>query len=183
MSFYSVSKTLAEQAAWNYIKDNNVDFKLSVINPTAVCGPSLSKDIGISNALVLRMLNGSMPALAKIHIGYVDVRDVAKAHILAMTNSASDGERFIVSEKEMWLHESAKVLNDNGYKAPTKVMPNWLVRFIAIFKGDMVAISKMVGKNRDCHSTKAKDILGWDPRPAEESILDTAKQIKEFNLI
>jgi dihydroflavonol-4-reductase len=100
-----------------------------------------------------------------------------------MTNSASDGERFIVSEKEMWLHESAKVLNDNGYKAPTKVMPNWLVRFIAIFKGDMVAISKMVGKNRDCHSTKAKDVLGWDPRPAEESILDTAKQIKEFNLI
>ncbi len=51
-----------------------------------------------------------MPALAKIHIGYVDVRDVAKAHILAMTNSASDGERFIVSEKEMWLHESAEVL-------------------------------------------------------------------------
>ena len=156
MSFYSVSKTLAEQAAWNYVKDNNVDFKLSVINPTAVCGPSLSKDIGISNALVLRMLNGSMPALAKIHIGYVDVRDVAKAHILAMTNSASDGERFIVSEKEMWLHESAKVLNDNGYKAPTKVMPNWLVRFIAIFKGDMVAISKWLVKTETVTALRLK---------------------------
>ena len=183
MSFYGVSKTLAEQAAWSYVKDNNVDFKLTVINPTAVCGPSLSKDIGISNALVLRMLNGSMPALAKIHIGYVDVRDVAKAHILAMTNSASDGERFIVSEKEMWLHESAKVLNDNGFKAPTKVMPTWLLKIMAMFNSDMVSISKMAGKNRDCHSTKAKDILGWDPIPAEESILATAKQIKEFNLI
>ena len=183
MTFYAISKTLAEQAAWDYVKENNVDFKLSVINPTAVTGPSLSQDVGISNALILRMLNGSMPALAKIHFGYVDVRDVAKAHILAMTNSASDGGRFILSEKEMWMHEAAKVLTDNGYKAPSKILPNWLVKFIAIFNGDMVAVSKMAGKNRDCHSTKAKDVLGWDPIPAEESILATAKQLKEFNLI
>ena len=183
MTFYAISKTLAEQAAWDYVKENNVDFKLSVINPTAVTGPSLSQDVGISNALILRMLNGSMPALAKIHFGYVDVRDVAKAHILAMTNSASDGGRFILSEKEMWMHEAAKVLTDNGYKAPSKILPNWLVKFIAMFNGDMVAVSKMAGKNRDCHSTKAKDILGWDPMPAEESILATAKQLKEFNLV
>ena len=183
MTFYAISKTLAEQAAWDYVKENNVDFKLSVINPTAVTGPSLSQDVGISNALILRMLNGSMPALAKIHFGYVDVRDVAKAHILAMTNSASDGGRFILSEKEMWMHETAKVLTDNGYKAPSKILPNWLVKFIAIFNGDMVAVSKMAGKNRDCHSTKAKDVLGWDPMPAEESILETARQLKEFNLI
>ena len=183
MSFYSFSKTLAEKAALDYIKNNNVDFKLSVINPTAVLGPSLSEDIGVSNSLVLRMLNGSMPALAKIHIGMVDVRDVAKAHILAMKNTASDGERFIVSEKEMWMHEAAKVLTDNGYKAPTKNMPNWLLKIMAIFKSDMVTLSKMVGKKRDCHSTKSKDVLGWKPISAEQSILDTAKQLKEYNLI
>ena len=177
MSHYSISKTLAEKAAWDYVKDNDVDFKLSVINPTAVIGPSLSKDIGVSNSLILRLLNGSMPALAKIHIGYVDVRDVAKAHILAMTNSASDGERFIVSEKEMWLHESAEVLNNAGFKAPSRVMPNWFLKIMAMFNGDMVTISKMAGKCRDCHSTKAKDVLGWNPIPAEDSILETAKQL------
>ena len=183
MSHYSISKTLAEKAAWDYVKDNDVDFKLSVINPTAVIGPSLSKDIGVSNSLILRLLNGSMPALAKIHIGYVDVRDVAKAHILAMTNSASDGERFIVSEKEMWLHESAEVLNNAGFKAPSRVMPNWFLKIMAMFNGDMVTISKMAGKSRDCHSTKAKDVLGWNPIPAEDSILETAKQLIEYKLI
>ena len=183
MSHYSISKTLAEKAAWDYVKDNDVDFKLSVINPTAVIGPSLSKDIGVSNSLILRLLNGSMPALAKIHIGYVDVRDVAKAHILAMTNSASDGERFIVSEKEMWLHESAQVLNNAGFKAPSRVMPNWFLKIMAMFNGDMVTISKMAGKSRDCHSTKAKDVLGWNPIPAEDSILETAKQLIEYKLI
>ena len=183
MSHYSISKTLAEKAAWDYIKDNDVDFKLSVINPTAVIGPSLSKDIGVSNSLILRLLNGSMPALAKIHIGYVDVRDVAKAHILAMTNSAADGERFIVSEKEMWLHESAQVLINAGYKAPSRVMPNWFLKIMAMFNGDMVTISKMAGKSRDCHSTKAKDVLDWNPIPAEDSILETAKQLIEYKLI
>jgi hypothetical protein len=54
---------------------------------------------------------------------------------------------------------------------------------MAMFNGDMVTISKMAGKSRDCHSTKAKDVLGWNPIPAEDSILETAKQLIEYKLI
>ncbi|MDA8899266.1 aldehyde reductase [Gammaproteobacteria bacterium] len=183
MTFYSKSKTLAERAAWDYVKDNDVSYQLTVINPVGVLGPSLSDDVGISNSMVLRMLNGSMPALAKIHIGIVDVRDVAKAHILAMKNTDSDGERFIVSEKEMWMSDIANVLNANGYKAPEKNMPNLLLKVMALFKSDLKTISKMAGKQRDCNTTKAKDVLGWNPIAAEESILAAAKQIIDYDLI
>ena len=183
MTFYSKSKTLAERAAWDYVKENNVSYTLTVINPVGVLGPSLSDDVGISNSMVLRMLNGSMPALAKIHIGIVDVRDVAKAHILAMKNTESDGERFIVSEKEMWMSDIANVLNANGYKAPEKNMPNLLLKVMALFKSDLKTISKMAGKQRDCNTTKAKDVLGWNPITAEESILAAAKQIADYDLI
>ena len=183
MTFYSKSKTLAERAAWDYVKDNDVSYQLTVINPVGVLGPSLSDDVGISNSMVLRMLNGSMPALAKIHIGIVDVRDVAKAHILAMKNTDSDGERFIVSEKEMWMSDIANVLNTNGYKAPEKNMPNLLLKVMALFKSDLKTISKMAGKQRDCNTTKAKDVLGWNPITAEESILAAAKQIADYDLI
>jgi dihydroflavonol-4-reductase len=183
MSFYAKSKTLAEKAAWDYVKENDTSFQLTVINPVGVLGPSLSNDVGISNSMVLRMLNGSMPALAKIHIGIVDVRDVASAHILAMKNTESNGERFIVSEKEMWMHEIAAVLNDGGYKAPEKNMPNFLLKILALFKADLVTISKMAGKKRDCDSTKAIDVLGWKPISAEDSILAAAKQITEYDLI
>jgi dihydroflavonol-4-reductase len=183
MTFYSKSKTLAERAAWDFVKENHVSYKLTVINPVGVLGPSLSDDVGISNSMVLRMLNGSMPALAKIHIGIVDVRDVAKAHILAMKNTESDGERFIVSEKEMWMSDIANVLNANGYKAPEKNMPNLLLKVMALFKSDLKTISKMAGKQRDCHTTKAKDVLGWNPITAEESILAAAKQITDYELI
>lgn len=183
MTFYSKSKTLAEKAAWDYVQENNVSFPLTVINPVGVLGPSLSDDVGISNSMILRMLNGSMPALAKIHIGIVDVRDVAKAHILAMKNDQSNGERFIVSEKEMWMSDIANVLNANGYKAPEKNMPNFLLKAMAMFKSDLKTISKMAGKQRDCNTTKAIDVLGWKPISAEESILAAAKQITDYNLI
>jgi dihydroflavonol-4-reductase len=62
-------------------------------------------------------------------------------------------------------------------------MPNWFLKIMAMFNGDMVTISKMAGKSRDCHSTKAKDVLGWNPIPAEDSILETAKQLIEYKLI
>jgi dihydroflavonol-4-reductase len=183
MTFYSKSKTLAEKAAWDYVQENNVSYPLTVINPVGVLGPSLSDDVGISNSMILRMLNGSMPALAKIHIGIVDVRDVAKAHILAMKNDQSNGERFIVSEKEMWMSDIANVLNANGYKAPEKNMPNFLLKAMAMFKSDLKTISKMAGKQRDCNTTKAIDVLGWKPISAEESILAAAKQITDYDLI
>jgi len=183
MTFYSKSKTLAEKAAWDYVQENNVSFPLTVINPVGVLGPSLSDDVGISNSMILRMLNGSMPALAKIHIGIVDVRDVAKAHILAMKNDQSNGERFIVSEKEMWMSDIANVLNANGYKAPEKNMPNFLLKAMAMFKSDLKTISKMAGKQRDCNTTKAIDVLGWKPISAEKSILAAAKQITDYDLI
>lgn len=183
MTFYSKSKTLAEKAAWDYVQENNVSFPLTVINPVGVLGPSLSDDVGISNSMILRMLNGSMPALAKIHIGIVDVRDVANAHILAMKNDQSNGERFIVSEKEMWMSDIANVLNANGYKAPEKNMPNFLLKAMAMFKSDLKTISKMAGKQRDCNTTKAIDVLGWKPISAEESILAAAKQITDYDLI
>ena len=112
MSFYAKSKTLAEKAAWDYVKNNDVNFKLSVINPTGVLGPSLSSDVGTSNALILRMLNGSMPALVKLHVGIVDVRDVALAHIKALENPNSDGERIILSNSELWHKDVSKILKE-----------------------------------------------------------------------
>tara|TARA_B100000963_G_scaffold102587_2_gene88812 strand:- start:5444 stop:6442 length:999 start_codon:yes stop_codon:yes gene_type:complete len=183
MTNYSISKTLAEKAAWKFMEENKVNFKLTVINPTAVLGPSISKDIGTSNDLVLRMLNGSMPTLAKIHIGIVDVRDVADAHILAMKNDDSDGERIITSENELWMTEVSDILVKHGYNPPTKVIPSWVLKLVGIINSDMNTISKMTGKVRDCHSTKAKDLLGWKPITAEESIIATAKQLEEYKLI
>ena len=126
ISFYAKSKTMAELAAWEFMEMENPDFSLAVINPVLVMGPSLSKDVGTSNSLVKNMINGSVPGTPKIHIGIVDVRDVASVHILAMESSSADGERIIVSEKELWVHEVAAILRDAGFnKTPKIVFPSF----------------------------------------------------------
>ena len=184
ISFYAKSKTMAELAAWEFMEMENPDFSLTVINPVLVMGPSLSKDVGTSNSLVKNMINGSVPGTPKIHIGIVDVRDVASAHILAMESSGADGERIIVSEKELWVHEVAAILRDAGFnKTPKVEFPKWLMKVVALFRKDLALMVPMIGKRRDVSSSKARELLGWKPMKAELSIIDTAQQLKDFDLL
>ena len=184
ISFYAKSKTRAELAAWEFMEMENPDFSLAVINPVLVMGPSLSKDVGTSNSLVKNMINGSVPGTPKIHIGIVDVRDVASVHILAMESSSADGERIIVSEKELWVHEVAAILRDAGFnKTPKVEFPKWLMKVVALFRKDLALMVPMIGKRRDVSSSKARELLGWKPMKAELSIIDTAQQLKDFDLL
>ena len=84
INYYAKSKTLAEMAAWEYIKKEDNPFELAVINPALVIGPSLSGDLGESNKAIEMVVTGRMPVSVPLQFGYVDVRDVAAAHILAM---------------------------------------------------------------------------------------------------
>lgn len=58
-----------------------------------------------------------MPMVPQVNLAYVDVRDVARAHLLAMTNRATDGHRFIVaSQPSLWLREASAIL-DREFKS------------------------------------------------------------------
>ncbi len=185
ISHYSKSKTLAERAAWEFVENENHPFELAVINPALVIGPSLSGDLGESNKAIEMVATGKMPVAIPLQFGYVDVRDVAAAHILAMQNPASNGERFALAEKDLWYGDVAKVLRDNGFdKAPTLAVPVWLAKILAIFSKELKLAVPYLGRLRSVKNTsKAKDILGWNPRPAEESIVEIAQQIQDMGLI
>ena len=185
ISHYSKSKTLAERAAWDFVKNEGNPFELAVINPALVIGPSLSGDLGESNKAIAMVVTGKMPVAVPLQFGYVDVRDVANAHVLAMQNSNSNGERFALAEKDLWYKDVAKVLRENGFdKAPTFNVPVWLAKILANFSKELKITLPYLGRVRSVKNTsKAKDILEWNPRPAEQSIIDIAEQIKEMGLI
>ena len=185
ISHYSKSKTLAEKAAWDYVETENYPFELAVINPALVIGPSLSGDLGESNKAIMMVATGKMPVAVPLQFGYVDVRDVAAAHILAMQNPASNGERFALAEKDLWYKDVAQVLRSNGFdKAPTFAVPVWLAKILAIFSKELKLTIPYLGRLRSVKNTsKAKEILGWNPRPAEESIIEIAQQIQDMGLI
>ena len=182
---YSKSKTLAEKAAWDFIEAEGKPFEFTVINPALVIGPSLSNDLGESNKAIQMVATGKMPVAVPLQFGYVDVRDVAAAHILAMQKTESDGERFALAEKDMWYEDVAKVLRENGFdKAPKLSVPVWAAKILANFSPELKMALPYIGRVRSVkYTSKAKDLLGWNPRPAEESILATANQIKDLGLI
>ena len=184
ISAYSKSKTLAERAAWEFLKNENHPFELAVINPALVVGASISGDIGESNKAVAMVAGGKMPVAVPLMFGYVDVRDVAAAHILAMQTPSSNGERFALVEKDLWYKDVAKILRDNGFnKAPTFGVPVWLAKILANFNKELKLTLPYLGRKRSIKSTKAREVLGWNPRSAEESILDIAKQMKDLGML
>ena len=183
ISAYSKSKTLAERAAWDFMQHLSDDekFELTVINPSAVTGPMLTNDIGTSNSFIVQLASGAMPACPKIHMGFVDVRDVAKAHIFAMTSSKANGQRIIASQKEMFFAQASQVLKTAGYgKAPTKEMPDFLVRFMALFMKQLGGLKLSLGRIANLDRTKANDIFDWQFISADDSLVATAKQLEQM---
>ena len=185
ISAYAKSKTLAEKAAWEFVEnlEESKKFDLTVINPVAVTGPMLTSDIGSSNDFLLKLISGSMPACPKIHMGYIDVRDVAKAHIFSMTEEKTNGERIIVSENEMFFAEVGKTLNEAGFKkSPTKELPNFLVKIMSFFVGELKTLLSALDRKGDIDKTKAERFFNWEYISTEQSVTETAQQLQKMGL-
>eukprot|EP00184_Porphyridium_aerugineum_P003350 CAMPEP_0184702552 /NCGR_PEP_ID=MMETSP0313-20130426/24647_1 /TAXON_ID=2792 /ORGANISM="Porphyridium aerugineum, Strain SAG 1380-2" /LENGTH=258 /DNA_ID=CAMNT_0027163059 /DNA_START=133 /DNA_END=905 /DNA_ORIENTATION=- len=90
---YVKSKTLAEQACWDMVKQNPGKLEISVVNPGFVCGPVLEKDFGQSNLLYVKLMNHELPVLVPLGFPFVDARDLAELHILCMERPEAAGER------------------------------------------------------------------------------------------
>ncbi|MEL0624318.1 aldehyde reductase [Marinomonas arenicola] len=177
---YAKSKTLAEQAAWQFMEQQDSAMELVTVHPGGVFGPTLDDDIaGQSMEMIDQMLRGKIPMLANVAIPMVDVRDVANAHIQAMTNTKVAGQRIIVSHSEpTHLTEIARILKTHGYKGPsTRIAPNLLLRFMALFDNEAKGMLGLLGMNVHADNSKALTLFDWNPRPFSESVLDAATSI------
>jgi len=186
LTAYAKSKTIAEKKAWDFVNNlpETKKIVLTSINPAAVTGPMLSDDIGTSNNLICQMANGEFPACPKVHVGFVDVRDVAKAHITAISDSKTDRQRIILSSAEKNMVDIGKILYNLGYsKAPIKVMPNFLVKIASIFKKELAGIIPLLGGLNNLSKKQMKKYFKWNFITVEQSIQDTASQLKEMGKI
>jgi len=178
---YPKSKTLAERAAWDFIGrlPEQQKYSLTVLNPALVTGPMLSDDIGTSNELISQMISGRMPACPRLHMGVIDVRDVAKAHVHVMNEPSTDGMRIIMSQNELLFSSIGKVLRSEGFaKAPIHEIPTFLIKFLALFVSQLKGIRPSVGKEIRFNKKRALECLPWEFVSAEQSIKDTAKQLQ-----
>lgn len=185
---YTKSKTLAERAAWDFIAREGGGLELSVVNPVGVFGPVLGADYATSIQLVQRLMTGSMPGCPRLRFGVVDVRDVVDLHLRAMADPAANGERFLaVAGDFLRVQEMARVLKarlgDAARKVPTRELPDWLVKLVAMFDPTVRQIVPDLGKYKNATSAKAQRLLGWSPRSNQDALVATAESLLRLGLL
>ena len=178
---YRQSKIHAERAAWDFMKAHGGKTEFTTVLPGAVYGPPLSKDNWGSVQLINRILQGQPPGVMRFSFFITDVRDLAALHLAAMKSPAAAGERFIGAGEFMWMRDVAKVLRDGlgerAAKVPKSETPDIVIKTAAMANPQLKFFANDLGRKFELSNEKAKRVLGFAPRPAAETILDTAEAL------
>ncbi|HBH24114.1 MAG TPA: diaminohydroxyphosphoribosylaminopyrimidine deaminase [Cytophagales bacterium] len=183
---YSFSKTLAEQEAWK-MQEKQSQWDLVVINPGFVMGPSLSKRIdSASVSFIKALVDGTYKSGApELHFGFVDVRDVAKAHILAGFKPEATGRHILVAGSKSMM-EVVDILKSgyNDLKLPSSTVPKFLLYLIGPFNGfSWKYINRNVGIPLKFDNSYSKKDLGMEYTGIEETLTDHVAQLKSAQLL
>jgi len=182
---YYYAKTEAERAAWRFMDEHHPQFDLVVINPGQVLGPSHRTTVGTSVANIRDLMTGAIPAITDLDVPYVDVRDVADAHIRASEIAAAHGRYLCVAGviTTRQLVETIKSLGYDGYSFPRlpldsptgtriariviKTQPRGLRQYLQAFIGRRLVID----------TTRIRNELHVEFRPLEDTIRDTIQDL------
>ena len=178
-SVYDRSKTLAEQAAWDFVANEAPEMQLTAINPGLVLGPLLDDRYGSSVSLVQRLLSGKDPMQPKFALPVVDVRDVAEMHLRALQRPEAAGKRYIASAKTLSFAEMARVLKaaHPDRRIATREAPTLAMRLVALFDRDLRTILPSLDWVPQLSAARAEGELGMRFTAAEDALRATADDL------
>nr|XP_034328392.1 putative uncharacterized oxidoreductase YDR541C [Crassostrea gigas] len=189
LNAYGKSKTLAEKAAWDYVKElpDEDKIELAVINPAYVMGPVINGSMSTSSEVVKRLLEREKPFVAKLNFPVVDVRDVAAAHIKAMTLDDAAGKRHLIVNSNVWMKEMATILSKEfktqGYNVPTANCPGPILWLTSLFDRTIKMVMPDIGKVYKFDNTRMKDVLQITPHEIKDTLIEMAYSLIEAGLI
>lgn len=186
---YEKSKTIAERAAWDFVDDlpEEKRFEFVTINPGIVFGPVLDPDFSTSGEVVRKLLAAELPGCPNVGWAPVDVRDVADAHLSAMTAADANGKRFLVAIEHASMLDIALILKekfaDQGYRVPTRKVPGWVLRIVGLFDKTAQLAVQELGKRQDIDNSRAKRILNWQPHTLEEMVVSMGESMIKYKVV
>lgn len=204
---YAYSKLVAERAAWEFLADSDHEhdgtqpekkkdkpFDLVVINPVAVFGPALSASGARCESLqtLVDVVNGKYFGILDVSFAIVDVRDVARAHVLALECPTASG-RYICSAQSgrdvTYIRDFSDAARRKGYNPPTRDLTTWWVGLLlklASFAmpgqtGHMVR--GHIGVRHQCSNRKIVSELGMSFRTPEETLAETFDSLVQWGFL
>lgn len=178
---YYYSKTMAERAAWDFMERENPGFDLVVINPFLVIGPAQTAAINTSNQMFIDILAGVYPAVLALEWGFVDVRDVADAHVTAIDPHVAPG-RYLAANATMNMAALIDLMRDQGFEAAnlpklkmTNAFGTALMKLVSYTQPSGVGsyLRTHLGRVPRFDNGKIRSAMGLTFRPVEDSIRDT----------
>jgi len=161
--------------------------ELVAINPCVVLGPLIDPDGSASIELIRKLVAREVPGCPNLGFTIVDVRDVAAAHLAAMTSPQAAGNRYLCTTEFRWVAEIAQALNQTvgqrGYRVSTRRLPDWLLRCVALFDPAVRRMAPRLGERQEFDNSAIRRDLNWQPRKVEDSIVDTAESLIELGVV
>ncbi|MEL6538507.1 MAG: NAD-dependent epimerase/dehydratase family protein, partial [Bacteroidota bacterium] len=182
---YPYSKKLAEETAWKTSEGQPWD--LVVLNPGFVLGPSLTdRRDSASIDFMLQMTDGRMKGgVPDVNVGVVDVRDVARAHIVAAERGKSK-RRYILVAKAVSFLEIAQSLQERFgyYPLPQKIAPKWVFKLLGPFIGfTRKYVNRNFGFKVDYDANPSREELGIGYRPVEDTVNEMLAEMEQMGMV
>ncbi|KAF2280104.1 NADPH-dependent methylglyoxal reductase-like protein GRE2 [Westerdykella ornata] len=180
MCGYRASKTFAEKAAWDFLAKEKPNFTIATINPPMVFGPIIHsldslENMNTSNQRILSTCQGKFKdeiPPSGVYL-WVDVRDVAEAHVAAMEKEDAANKRFFTTAGHFSNREIVDIVRKHfpQFKdLPTDSTPG----------GDYPEGGKDAVYSYN--NRRSIDVLGLRYRTLEESIVDAVKSFQAVGL-
>jgi nucleoside-diphosphate-sugar epimerase len=178
---YARSKTIAERAAWDYMRSRDAEDRLVTVQPSAIVGPVLGSDRSYSLQAVARLLTGRMPGIPRLGFSFIDVRDVAALEVAALSAPEAAGQRLLAAGEFLWLSEVAAILRErlgeDARKVPRRKVPDVLVKAMALVDPEVRSVVDELGQKTTYSLANTERRVGWAPRPVAETIVDCARSL------
>ena len=162
---YCASKTFAEKAAWDFVKDRKPNFDVATICPPMIYGP-LDHDASLdhlntSSADIYRLMNGSQKEPGPTAFpAFADVRDVGEAHVKAYEKT--QGSRYLITTGNFQYPDVCEIIK--------KVLPAYASKVPDPSSTKKVETFKV-------NNEHARKDLGMHFTPLDQTITDTAKSL------
>jgi dihydroflavonol-4-reductase len=183
-STYSKSKTLAEKKARECVGGSGTE--LCTVNPSFVLGPTLYSDSSLisgfeSGNVVTKMVTGNMGAVPKMWFGVCDVRDVAEAHLRALTTGPPGG-RYMVSNKNMIMKSLQGQFATLAGVKPASEVPSCCFSCLALFLPEAKGLKKALDKKWDVDASETNKVLEFQFIEEGTTIKDMVEDFKQLGI-
>jgi nucleoside-diphosphate-sugar epimerase len=110
LTTYRASKTYAENAGWSFVEQEKPGFDLVTLNPPMVYGPVINDQtiasLNTSNQRIWKYLDGEIKEVEPMGMPiWVDVRDLADAHLAAYEKPNAGGKRFFIVADALYSYQ------------------------------------------------------------------------------